>query len=147
MIKTTIQAAVAHEIEGYAVNGILAGYTLYIVRDGDIVFYVGQSTDPLYRLQAHLGLISQSDHSLFGIFIKANAPASYQWTYELWKPEECKPYVQLYRIATFPGRWYTMPEAFDVDEAEEGLIKFFHPCFNSRENIRPNRLPERYELS
>ncbi len=50
MIITTVKAALDFQVEGYSTNGLHERYPLYLVRDGDVIFYIGQSGSPLNRL-------------------------------------------------------------------------------------------------
>ncbi len=145
MITTTVRRALGHNVDGYTDSrGLLTGHKLYLIRDGDIVFYIGQSAQPLIRLQEHMGWTWQGNQSTIGKLIEDNAPESGKWTYELWKVEECEQYVTEYRVNTFPDSWQKLHPSYDIDEAEEALIKHFKPCLNSAMNPNPTPLPGRY---
>lgn len=149
MIQTTVQKALDHEVEGYKVNGLLVGYTLYLVRDGETVFYIGKSMEPLHRLQYHLGRTWNEVYSALGECIVANAPASYEWTVELWKPEECVEFVRERYLFISSQMADMVTETFtrtlDRDIAEEALIYRFRPCLNKDGNLHPTPLPEQYK--
>lgn len=102
-------------------------YRLYVVRDGDTVFYVGQAGDVVDRLYGHLGQGSWSwatGMSELGKLIKANLPTSRDWRIEL----------------------YTIGElgVNGVDLAEEALIDILRPCLNRALNRNPSALPDKY---
>ena len=52
MITQTIKSAIMED------SDIIPGF-VYVVRDGDNIFYVGQSKDPYDRLPQHLGLLDR----------------------------------------------------------------------------------------
>lgn len=109
-------------------------YSLYVVRDGETVFYVGQTTDAIEtRLQRHA-------LSSLGQFITANAPESDGWQVELVDHRDCAPAVRA-------GLWPTLPDGarLDPDIAEIALIRVLRPCLNSTYNTNPRPLPERYQ--
>ena len=97
-----------------------ADYRLYLIRDGETVFYVGQSRNPHNRFLSHLGMDGRSSPSEIGRFIRKNAPTSDAWLFEQ----------------------YTLEEVGDhssVTTAERALIARYRPCFNTTAN--PDRLP------
>lgn len=106
-------------------------YRIYILRDTETVFYVGQSINPFGRLQEHLGLTSVAP-SLISEFIRENAPASGVWLIEPYTLEECSEIVGKCR---------------DVDDTEEALINLYHPYFNIAANPDPAPLPTHYTSS
>ena len=80
MYNTTIGRALAGDIDAWRITD----HYLYVVREDITVFYVGQSMQPLTRLQDHLiGM------SALGNLILEHQPASYEWTYDLLRPAEC----------------------------------------------------------
>jgi len=81
MQRMTIKEAL--EVED--ASGCVVYPSLYLFRDGDVVFYVGQSIHPFERLQEHLG---QGDPWLeapdrLGQLILNNHPASLAWMMEV----------------------------------------------------------------
>lgn len=150
MIQIPLGKALAHEVEGFEVEGIMQGYTLYLVRDEEIVLYVGQSWNPLSRLYKHL-YGNQGWPTRLGGLIQANKPESMQWTCELREPGECFEYVQAYYTAIYqdhPDILRIMLGTFlikpDVDDAEIALIRHFKPCLNGAVNPHETPLPEKY---
>ncbi len=129
MIQTTIKNIIARKLK----PSDAIGHPIYLFREDAIVFYVGQSRQPLTRFMEHLGQTWQADASEVGTLILEQAPHSGTWTYELWTLEDCAQYLE-------PGL-----VAGDVDDAETALIRHFHPCFNVRYNLNPTPLPERYQ--
>jgi len=95
-------------------------------------------------LEEHMGTTWHGGLSQLGRLIQENDPESLQWTYELWKIKECDEYVKRYRKEIHPTLWHTFPDDFDLDEAEEALIKHFKPCLNSACNPNATPLPDRY---
>jgi hypothetical protein len=115
------------------------GHRLYMVRDGEVVFYIGQSGNPLERILTHIGQgpwnWSQGPSPL-GDLIMANLPASRGWQVDLMTPDECKPLVE-----DWLGFKITCS---DIAYAEKALIRQHRPCLNVVCNEYPAPLPERY---
>jgi hypothetical protein len=107
-------------------------YRLYLIHDGETVFYVGQSQNPYNRFLAHMGLAGRNAPSEVGTFIRENAPASGDWTFEQYTLEDCSQVIEACR---------------NVDDAEEALIKLYRPYFNAAANPDPVPLPARYKSS
>lgn len=109
-------------------NNIGSEYRLYIVKDSEVCFYVGQSKDVVNRLWEHLG---QGERSYFpstlGFFIKRNFPKSKDFNIVFLRPDEVS------------KEW-----DHDVDSAEEDLIQDLNPCFNVTYNMNPKQLPKKY---
>ena len=100
---------------------------LYLVRDGPVVFYVGQSYVAFDRVWSHFygGFKARS---LLGRLILCNWPASMHWTVELLSS-------RLERFAAV-GR--------QLEAAERLLIQDLAPCLNEALNRQPTPLPEVY---
>ena len=100
---------------------------LYVVRDGPVVFYVGQSYVAFDRVWSHFygGFKARS---LLGRLILCNWPASMHWTVELLSS-------QLERFAAVEHH---------LDAAERLLIQDLAPCLNEALNRQPTPLPEVY---
>lgn len=100
---------------------------LYVIRDENSVFYVGQSYCAFARVWDHIknGYKWRSD---VGRFILCNWPKSMNYEIEL----------------LYSGS----PEFASVDHnllrAEEMLIKRYKPCFNVSQNDGPSSIPEVY---
>ncbi len=95
-------------------------YNLYLFRDDQVTFYVGQSYCAFDRVWEHLKG-GPKGHSTVGRFILVNWPRSGDFTIELMRsPSE------------------------RLDDAEQALIEELHPCFNVALNGQPTVLPAGY---
>lgn len=117
-----------------------AAATIYLVRDGATVFYIGLSKlNVVERLRAHMGRafrghVSKSD---LGLFIEANLLDSESWVIEIFTAEEC-------RWAVPDGDSYVRISPAD---AEWCMIRHFKPCLNKTANEeRAKPLPAHYKL-
>lgn len=100
---------------------------LYIIRDRDLVFYVGQSYLAFDRVWDHIknGFKARSD---VGRFVLCNWPKSMNYEIELLSSNS---------------------QEFDIVgnnllKAEEMLIKKYKPCFNISQNDDPSPIPAIY---
>jgi hypothetical protein len=84
-------------------------YRLYLIRDGEVVFYVGQSTNPYNRFLSYMSLDGRNGPSHTGTFLIENAPASGTWMFERYTVEECSPFVEQFR-ATFSAEMQALYE-------------------------------------
>lgn len=103
------------------------GFNLYLFRDEEVVFYVGQSEQAHGRVWQHLlnGFKGRSD---VGRFIWCNWPKSMRFTIELWRsPAD---------TSAVGGN--------ALDAAEQALIAQHSPCFNVVHNSQPTPLPAKY---
>ena len=100
---------------------------LYLLRDQDVVFYVGQSHLAFARVWEHL-LGGFKGHSMVGRFIWCNWPTSMRFTIELSSSQS----EQFRTVGN------------DLNAAERFLIQQWSPCFNVSQNIQPTRLPSHY---
>lgn len=103
-----------------------AGFDLYLFRDDEVVFYVGQSESAFARVWDHF-LSGFKGRSAIGRFILCNWPASLRFTVEL--------------LSSASPRF--APD-YDRDAAERALIEEYAPCFNVSLNRAPHGLPARY---
>lgn len=112
-------------------------HDLYLFRDDEVVFYVGQSSNAFDRVWGHLrgGF---TGHSKVGEFIRCNWPNSMQFTIELMNSRS----TFFERVLNLSGeqrnRYSVLPEA------EKYLIQKWSPCFNEAMNITPTSLPPKY---
>lgn len=113
--------------------------TIYLVRDGATIFYIGLSkANIVERLRTHMGQpfrghVSKSD---LGLFVEANLPESESWVIEIYTAEEC-------RWAVPDGDTYFRISPAD---AEWCMIRHFKPCLNVTANQdRATPLPDRYK--
>ncbi len=138
MITSTVGALLDGELDALE----LAGHALYLVGDGETVFYIGRSRDPVGRMWQHLGLTLTggqlwSDYCLspLGHLVKANLPEARDWRIELLTPAECEPVI--HEMNPHFKHW-------DAAGAEQALIWHWRPCLNCTHNDNPARLPDRY---
>lgn len=114
------------------------GPSIYVVRDGDCVFYVGQSNSVTARLDEHLGRSSRGgplSPSRLGQVIRDNLPGSRSWVVEFWSVVECK--RELADVSSRSWQW-------DKDDAERAMIEARRPCLNTMGNPHGRRLPDQY---
>ncbi|RIK34250.1 MAG: hypothetical protein DCC57_24445 [Chloroflexi bacterium] len=102
-------------------------FDLYIVRDGEIAFYIGQSYQAFDRVWHHIR-DGHKARSVVGRFILRNWPSSLRYTVEL----------RSSRAACFAALGH------DLTAAENDLIGRLAPCFNRTANAHPTPLPDRY---
>jgi hypothetical protein len=100
---------------------------LYLFRDEQVAFYVGQSQCAFGRVWDHL-LSGFHGHSMVGRFMWANWPASMKFTIELMSS----------RSEAFTAIGH------ELNAAERQLIERWSPCFNLSLNSQPTALPLRY---
>ena len=100
---------------------------LYLLRDEDTVFYVGQSYVAFHRVWEHF-YAGFKGRSLVGRFIICNWPASMRFTIEL--------------MSSRSARFY--PVEHDLNRSEQFLIEQFSPCLNTALNPAPAPIPSRY---
>lgn len=103
------------------------GLNLYLFRDKDIVFYVGQSRLAFSRVWEHL-LGGFRGHSTIGRFVWVNWPKSMRFTIELLTAQS-----EVFRVVEH-----------DLSAAERLLIQRWSPCFNISLNREPTPLPDSY---
>lgn len=103
------------------------GLDLYLFRDEEVVFYVGQSYLAFARVWEHL-LGGFKGHSIVGRFVWANWPKSMKFTIELLSSQS----AQFERVG------------YDLNAAERELIQRWAPCFNVSLNSQPTPLPALY---
>lgn len=103
------------------------GLDLYLFRDEDLVFYVGQSYLAFARVWEHL-LSGFKGHSIVGRFIWCNWPKSMNFSIELLSSRS----EQFGDIGN------------ELNAAERLLIQRWAPCFNVSQNSQPTPLPKSY---
>lgn len=138
-----ITLTIGELLDGFELGMEGLGHHVYIVRDGDVVFYVGRSGDPLDRLRTHMGKGAWSwctGASQLGQFIVANWPESRDWQVELLTVADCATWIR----ALCPG--YIL-ERCESDVAEQAAIVALHPCLNTIYNEQPSAIPKRYKRS
>jgi len=100
---------------------------LYLFRDEDVVFYVGQSQLAFSRIWEHL-LSGFKGHSIVGRFVWVNWPKSMSFNIELLSS-------QSYKFDEVEN---------ELNASERMLIQRYSPCFNVSLNIQPTLLPDPY---
>jgi hypothetical protein len=100
---------------------------LYLFRDENVVFYVGQSHLAFARVWQHL-LGGFKGHSLMGRFVWCNWPKSMNFTLEL--------------LSSQSERFKDLGN--DLNAAERALIQSGMPCLNVSLNGQPTPLPPGY---
>lgn len=100
---------------------------LYLFRDEDVVFYVGQSYLAFARVWEHL-LSGFKGHSIVGRFIWVNWPKSMNFSIEL--------------LSSQSGQFNDVQN--DLNAAERVLIQHWLPCFNVSQNSQPTPVPDIY---
>lgn len=103
------------------------GFDLYLFRDDNVAFYVGQSYVAFVRVWEHLRS-GFKGHSIVGRFIWCNWPASMKFTIELLSSQS----EQFLEIGN------------DLNAAERQLIQQWSPCFNLAQNSQPALVPQHY---
>lgn len=146
MIVSTMQAILDDAITSQQ----LQDHYLYLVGDGETIFYIGQALNPIERLESHLGLRWRRSKSLFGELFEANRPGSLEWRVELYRLVDCADLLERYIMLELPS--YTLELYYDparlkgsITWAEQALIRHYQPCLNDRYNSGHTPLPERYK--
>ncbi len=103
------------------------GLDLYLFRDENVVFYVGQSYLAFARVWEHL-LGGFKGHSIVGRFIWCNWPKSMNFTIEL--------------LSSQSERFNEVGN--DLNASERLLIQHSSPCFNVSLNDQPTPVPDCY---
>jgi hypothetical protein len=103
------------------------GLDLYLFRDDEVVFYVGQSYLAFARVWEHL-IGGFKGHAIVGRFIWVNWPRSMNFSIELL----CSQAEEFDRVGN------------DLNAAERLLIQCHAPCFNSSQNDKPTPVPAGY---
>lgn len=123
------------------------GATVYVIRDGDVIFYVGRTTDAIgTRLWRHLVVpiakrAASWVNSQLGRLVHANAPESGDWQVDLMSRRDCWPYVK----ALYPGfpddSW---GRDLGAHCSEVAMIRALKPCLNVACNDNRRKPPDRY---
>jgi hypothetical protein len=100
---------------------------LYLIRDDEMVFYVGQSYTAFDRVWQHI-YDAFKGRSTVGRFLLCNWPASLQFTVELMGSQS----------SSFAA------QDNQLNAAERVLIERYTPCFNRALNRQPSSLPAQY---
>jgi hypothetical protein len=103
------------------------GLDLYLFRDENVVFYLGQSHLAFARVWEHL-LSGFKGHSIVGRFVWCNWPGSMSFTIELLSSQS-EHFVDVQH---------------ELNASEALLIRRWSPCFNISQNHQPTPLPDSY---
>ena len=154
MIQTTILAMLQRRVKGYE------GHYLYIVREGETIFYIGQSLTPVSRMLEHVYGSRGHGPSHLGDFIRLFAEYADNWQVELLTLDDCKPYIDQYGTFcrgeedaekywelshTHNGLRDKYWQQYAINSAEGALIQHYRPCINIAGNPNPSPLPELYQ--
>jgi len=100
---------------------------LYLFRDENVVFYVGQSYLAFARVWEHL-LNGFKGHSIVGRFVWCNWPSSMNFTIEL--------------LSSRSEQFSDVRN--ELNASERLMIQRWSPCFNVSLNDQPTPLPNTY---
>jgi hypothetical protein len=129
MLTFTIQTILEKQIDQ------ALGHLLYVVGEGEVVFYVGQSKrDVVARFWEHM-----QKPTRLGQLIELNRPSSLNWLVDFYTLADCRPYVEQKSLFCLQA-W----EFFDMDMAEQALIARLRPVINHDFNPNPIPLPAHY---
>jgi hypothetical protein len=146
MKQHTVQEIITNLVKtDYASGGPIldAHYQIYLFRDynePNLVYYVGQSGNPYYRFQTHIGADRLTLPSEVGRCLLKYAPETGKWYFEVYTLDDCRDIVLAHHAESSD---YEL--VYGVDDAEEAFIKHYRPCFNTAMNPDPTPLPERYQ--
>jgi predicted GIY-YIG superfamily endonuclease len=130
MKRVTVETLLSKEVA----NAL--GHLIYVVRDGTLVFYVGQSRrDVITRFWEHLHAPSH-----LGRLIAVNKPNSLQWMVDFYALADCEQFVRQKSLFAMQ-EW----QHFDMDMAEQALIQAMRPVLNRDFNEKPTPLPAHYQ--
>lgn len=102
-------------------------FDLYLLRDGETTFYVGQSHTAFNRVWRHI-YDGWKGRSLVGRFVLMNWPRALHFVVEFHDSR-----AERFR-----------PVEHDLNRAEQMLIASCQPCFNDLHNPNPASLPVKY---
>ena len=100
---------------------------LYLFRDENVVFYVGQSYLAFARVWEHL-LSGFKGYSMVGRFVWCNWPKSMSFTIEMLSSQS-----EQFGVVRH-----------ELNASERLLIQHWSPCFNLSQNSQPTPLPHSY---
>jgi len=153
MLTMTIEQATGKEAPD------VEDHYLYLIRDGETVFYVGQSIDPITRLSDHLGTALKfpgTGSDSLGWMICDNLPDSLGWIFELYTLADALTFIEEHaterRLASYrrivqrreteDERPYDLTEA--KNKAEDAMIEHFRPCLNTARVHFDSPVPMQY---
>jgi predicted GIY-YIG superfamily endonuclease len=142
MLTLTIEEALKEYVD-------TGEHYLYLYRDGDTIFYVGRSVQPLERLLQHLGRALPYAPDEVGQIIQEHMPESLHWTMDLYTLSDCQEAVKAHQPGNVVAfQHYLAQETFRKKAmmiAEEALIRQHRPHLNQQNATwYDNPLPDRY---
>lgn len=135
---------------------------IYVVRDNDLIFYVGTSENAIERLHWHLGegTFGWGSTSQLERLVRDTLPVARGWQIELLTADDCVSilesmtdlrfertsagYVLAHSRTATDGSSIQWRHICTREILECRLIQAYHPCLNSDCNPRPTPLPEKY---
>jgi hypothetical protein len=123
----SIQMAVKEFIIVKACPPAWRGFDLYLIRDDQVVFYIGKSDLAFFRIWQHI-LDGYKGRSTIGRFILCNWRESMNFNIEL--------------MNSHASRFADLDN--DLSAIERSLIGKYSPCFNIVSNPKPTPLPMKY---
>lgn len=151
-------------------NSLVTPGFVYVVRDGKVIFYVGISQSPTFRICQHVGIADA--HSLYcspqkfieemgtgkteiyklscsqvGSCIIDNAPDSLSWSFDIYeKSDAIETMSRAGYFEIFPNLLLLMEQDWYDQRTlvEDELIKTLKPCLNRIGNVNGTPLPEKY---
>jgi hypothetical protein len=136
---------------------------IYVVRDSDLIFYVGTSENVIDRLHWHLGegTFGWGSTSQLERLFRDNLPAARDWQVELLTTDDCVGILERITDLRFErestGIYLpysrTMQDGATVQWRQKctkeilecRLIQAYRPCLNADCNPTPTPLPEKYQ--
>ncbi len=125
MLITTMRAIIDDTVE----MNHAKEHFLYLVRDDVTVWYVGQSVNPVERLQTHLGMTWRAKSHLASL-VQQHLPRALEWIIMIYTLVDCEPLVKHYILPQF-APYYTLTLYYDparlcgsLTFAEQALILF-----------------------
>lgn len=136
---------------------------IYVVRDNDLILYVGISENVIERLHWHLGegTFGWSSTSQIQRLFTDNMPAARDWQVELLTTDDCIGILEKITALQFEREptgiylsyWRTTQDGTTVrsrqrctkEVMECRLIRAYRPCLNADCNPTPTPLPEKYQ--
>jgi hypothetical protein len=141
--------------------------TVYVVRDGREILYVGKSVRGIYYrwfegTSSHMYYCgTRSDQDIFGSRssigrrIVSNFPSSYEWYFDLWTTEETLNFLGVETLPDNTENRYGVKSSFyyphltdyaNLKDAEDLMVTSLHPKSNVQNNngSRHQELYERY---